>query len=61
MTKLVKMIGKASPTTSISDVGEGLASVYAERMAQRVARDAMLSDEQRATLKREEKPGDGTS
>lgn len=49
-----KTTGQASPKTSTSDLGAGLASAYADRMAERTARDAKLSDEQRAVLKLDE-------
>jgi len=46
--------GPASLKTSMSDLGDGLASAYTERMAERTARDAKLSDEQRVLLKLDE-------
>lgn len=51
-----KTTGKASQKTSISDLGESLASAYEDRMAERTARDAQLSDEQRVLLKLDEPP-----
>lgn len=53
-----KTTGKASPKTSISDLGAGLASAYEDRMAVRTARDAKLSDEQRVVLKLDEEKTD---
>ena len=41
-----KTPGKASPKTSISDLGESLASAYVDRMAVRVERAALLPVEQ---------------
>lgn len=53
-----KTTGKASPKTSISDLGSGLAEAYTSRMAERVERYGLLSEEQRAVLKiDEEKTG----
>lgn len=49
-----KTTGKASRKTSISDLGSGLAEAYKSRMAERVERDGLLSEEQRAVLKIEE-------
>lgn len=54
-----KTTGKASPKTSISDLGESLASAYEDRMAERTARGAKLSDEQRVLLKLDEEKTDG--
>lgn len=54
----IKRIGLASQTTSISDVGVGLASAYAERMAERVERVELLSEGQKAVMKIEEKTDD---
>lgn len=49
-----KTTGKASPKTSTSELGESLASAYEDRMAERVERDGLLSEEQRAVLKLDE-------
>lgn len=63
-----KTTGKVSRKTSMSDLtepqraayshtvglGESLASAYEDRMAERTARDAQLSDEQRVLLKLDE-------
>ena len=49
-----KTTGQASPKTSMSDLGSGLAEAYTSRMAERTARDAQLSDEQRVLLKLDE-------
>lgn len=55
-----KTTGKASPKTSTSEeLGAGLASAYEDRMAERVERNDLLSEEQRAVLKiEEERPSD---
>lgn len=53
-----KTTGKASLKTSISDLGSALASAYEDRMAERTARDAQLSDEQRVLLKLDEEKTD---
>jgi hypothetical protein len=55
---MITKIGKASPKTSTSDLGSDLAEAYTSRMAERTARDAKLSDEQRVVLKLEEKTRD---
>ena len=54
-----KTTGKASQKTSISDLGSDLASAYEDRMAERVERDGLLSEEQRAVLKIDEEKTDG--
>ena len=54
-----KTTGQASRKTSISDLGESLASAYEDRMAARTARGAKLSDEQRVLLKLDEEKTDG--
>lgn len=53
-----KTTGKASPKTSTSDLGTSLASAYEDRMAERTARGAKLSDEQRVVLKLDEEKTD---
>lgn len=53
-----KTTGKASRKTSISDLGSGLAEAYTSRMAERVERDGLLSDEQRVVLKLDEEKTD---
>lgn len=50
-----KTTGKASPKTSISDLGAGLASAYEDRMAVRVERAALLPVE-RATVSSDAQP-----
>ena len=50
-----KTTGKASPTTSMSDLGTDLASAYGERMAVRRERAALLPVE-RATASSDAQP-----
>lgn len=55
-----KTTGKASPKTSTYEaLGESLASAYEDRMAERVERAGLLSEEQRTVLKIEEQPHAG--
>lgn len=56
-----KTTGKASQKTSMSDLGSGLAEAYTSRMAERTARDAQLSDEQRVLLKLDEEKTDANN